>query len=302
MGGIRIPEAVCLVVAATYLLKKLAEPSLDRVAQRLSEWLLPDDRPITYRVARGLATVCLHLAPRGTSARFGCEAAIGDIDEMQRLNAYALDPVRIAFSLVRPAASNRLAICAKRVMDITLASITLLTFAPVLCMIAIAIKLDSRGPVFFSQLRAGQNGRPFRIHKFRTMVRDAEHWLQEIVPFDSLSEPMFKLRDDPRVTRVGRFLRDWRFDEFPQLFDVLLGHMSLVGPRPEQLDLVELYKPEHLFRLDVKPGLTGPVEVGVHRFEQRLAIERQYVEEHSVRRDVRILLRSIQRLITGTNI
>jgi len=151
-------------------------------------------------------------------------------------------------------------------------------------------------------VRAGQNQRPFRIHKFRTMVADAEQQLREIVPFDKLSQPMFKLQNDPRITRVGRFLRRSSFDELPQLFNVLKGEMSLVGPRPEQLDLVELYKPEHLFRLSVKPGMTGPMQVngrGVLTFDERLSIERSYIEHLSMGTDIRILAMTIGVVFSG---
>jgi exopolysaccharide biosynthesis polyprenyl glycosylphosphotransferase len=184
----------------------------------------------------------------------------------------------------------------KRILDLAVSSVGLVLLAPVGVVIALAIKLGDRGPVFFSQIRAGQNGRPFRMHKFRTMNVDAEHRLLEIVPFDSLSEPMFKIHDDPRVTRVGRFLRHWSLDEIPQLLNVLLGQMSLVGPRPEQLDLVKRYRPEHLFRLSVKPGMTGPMQVsgrGVLSFEERLAVERAYIENLSLGSDLRILAMTI---------
>jgi lipopolysaccharide/colanic/teichoic acid biosynthesis glycosyltransferase len=134
------------------------------------------------------------------------------------------------------------------------------------------------------------------------MTADAEQRLQEIVPFEKLSEPMFKLRDDPRVTRVGRFLRRWSLDETPQLINVLKGEMSLVGPRPEQLDLVERYEPEHLFRLSVKPGMTGPMQVngrGVLIFDERLEIERAYIENLSIGTDIRILVMTVGAVLSG---
>jgi exopolysaccharide biosynthesis polyprenyl glycosylphosphotransferase len=189
----------------------------------------------------------------------------------------------------------------KRVLDLTISSVALVGFTPVAAIIALAIKFDSPGPVIFSQVRAGQDRRPFHMRKFRTMAADAEQRLQEIVPFDKLSEPMFKLRDDPRVTRVGRFLRRSSLDEVPQLLNVLKGNMSLVGPRPEQLDLVELYKPEHLFKLSVKPGITGPMQVngrGALNFHERLALERAYIENMSIFRDLRILLMTFSAILT----
>jgi len=190
----------------------------------------------------------------------------------------------------------------KRLLDLSISSVALVGFVPVAAIIALAIKLDSPGPVVFSQLRAGLGQRPFHMRKFRTMVADAEEQLQEIVPFDKLSEPMFKLRDDPRVTRVGRFLRRWSLDELPQLLNVFKGEMSLVGPRPEQLDLVERYEPEHLFRLSVKPGMTGPMQIngrGVLTFDERLSIERAYIENLSLATDIRILAMTIGAVLSG---
>jgi lipopolysaccharide/colanic/teichoic acid biosynthesis glycosyltransferase len=146
--------------------------------------------------------------------------------------------------------------------------------------------------VFFRQLRAGQGGHPFRILKFRTMVADAERRLSSLLSFDELEQPMFKLEHDPRVTRVGRVLRRASLDELPQLWNVLRGDMSLVGPRPEQLELVQRYTPEHRFRLAVKPGVTGPMQVygrGRLTFEERLAVEREYIENLSLGRDFRLL-------------
>jgi exopolysaccharide biosynthesis polyprenyl glycosylphosphotransferase len=189
----------------------------------------------------------------------------------------------------------------KRVLDIAVSSVAIVLLVPVALIVALAIKLDSRGPVVFSQVRAGHNKRPFRMRKFRTMVADAEHHLQEIVPFDKLTEPMFKIKNDPRITRVGRFLRRSSLDEIPQLLNVLKGEMSLVGPRPEQLDLVERYEPEHLFRLSVKPGLTGPMQVngrGALYFHERLALEREYIENMSLFRDLRILLMTFSAIVT----
>jgi exopolysaccharide biosynthesis polyprenyl glycosylphosphotransferase len=181
----------------------------------------------------------------------------------------------------------------KRCIDIGVSAVALLVLSPLLVLIGLAVRLDSRGKSLFSQWRAGIEGRRFRMYKFRTMVADAEERLAEVVRIEDLDEPVFKLTEDPRVTRVGRFLRRASLDELPQLINVLKGDMSLVGPRPEQVELVERYAPEHLFRLSVKPGLTGPMQVygrGELRFDERLAVEREYVENLSLKRDFRILL------------
>jgi exopolysaccharide biosynthesis polyprenyl glycosylphosphotransferase len=190
----------------------------------------------------------------------------------------------------------------KRALDIVGSVLGLVLLAPVFAALALAIRLDSRGPAIFRQTRSGLGGRTFRMFKFRTMRPDAEDLLADLVPFERLREPMFKLRHDPRVTRVGRFLRRTSLDELPQLFNVLKGEMSLVGPRPEQVELVELYSEEQRFRLAVQPGLTGPMQVygrGELTFDERLAVERDYIENLSVGRDLRIVALTLAPLISG---
>ena len=190
----------------------------------------------------------------------------------------------------------------KRAVDISVAACALIIAAPLMLLIAAAVRLSSPGPAFFVQTRAGLGGRPFRMLKFRTMHTDAEARLGDLVSFDELSDPMFKLRGDPRVTRVGSLLRRTSLDELPQLFNVLAGSMSLVGPRPEQIALVDRYAPEHRFRLEAKPGITGPMQVygrGELRFDERLAVEREYVENLTLRRDARLLLLTVATVVRG---
>jgi exopolysaccharide biosynthesis polyprenyl glycosylphosphotransferase len=197
---------------------------------------------------------------------------------------------------------SRSTILIKRAFDLVFASVGLLVLAPLFPLVVAAIKLDSRGPAFFVQLRAGRVGVPFRMFKLRTMSVDAEQELATLISLDSLAEPMFKLRPDPRVTRVGRFLRRFSLDELPQLVNVLRGEMSIVGPRPEQIEVVHRYQPEHRFRLDVKPGMTGPMQVygrGDLTFSERLAVELDYVENPSLGRDLRILLQTIPAALRG---
>jgi exopolysaccharide biosynthesis polyprenyl glycosylphosphotransferase len=184
----------------------------------------------------------------------------------------------------------------KRVFDVIVAALVLAITLPLFLLAGLAIVLDSGVPMFFRQTRGGERARPFQMLKFRTMVRDAEAKLPDIVRLEELSDPMFKLKTDPRVTRVGRVLRRTSIDELPQLINVLRGEMSIVGPRPEQLDLVERYAPEHQFRLQVKPGITGPMQVygrGELTFDERLAVEREYVENLSLGRDLRIVLMTL---------
>src|SRR5204863_4589545 len=133
-------------------------------------------------------------------------------------------------------------------------------------------------------------------------VANAEDLLEGLVPFEELSEPMFKLPHDPRVTRVGRLLRRTSLDELPQLVNVVRGEMSLVGPRPEQVELVARYSPEERFRLAVRPGLTGPMQVfgrGELSFEERLAVERDYVENISLGRDLLVLALTVGPVLSG---
>jgi exopolysaccharide biosynthesis polyprenyl glycosylphosphotransferase len=191
---------------------------------------------------------------------------------------------------------SRTTVALKRVFDVVVAALTLVVTFPLFLLAGLATLLDSGLPIFFRQTRGGEQAHPFQMLKFRTMVRDAEALLPGLVPFEELDAPMFKLKADPRVTRVGRLLRRTSIDELPQLVNVLRGEMSIVGPRPEQLDLVERYAPEHQFRLQVRPGITGPMQVygrGELTFDERLAVEREYVENLSLSRDVRIVLMTL---------
>jgi exopolysaccharide biosynthesis polyprenyl glycosylphosphotransferase len=214
---------------------------------------------------------------------------LGQIADLPVLECDTTDPSRSTLML-------------KRAMDVTLGSVAAVASLPLVPLIVLAIKLDGRGKMLFVQTRVGLGGRPFRMYKFRTMVPDAEERLPDLVDLDSLPEPVFKLEDDPRVTRVGRVLRRLSLDEIPQLLNVLKGDMSLVGPRPEEVDVVERYAPEHRFRLAVKPGLTGPMQVygrGELTFEERLDVELDYVENLSLAHDLRILAATFPSVARG---
>ena len=190
----------------------------------------------------------------------------------------------------------------KTVMDRCMAASLLILLSPLFAVVAVLIRHDCKGEVFFRQERIGKNGTTFPMLKFRTMLVGAEAMLPSLQERSEGHGPLFKLRDDPRVTRVGRFLRRWSLDELPQLLNVFKGEMSLVGPRPEQLDLVERYEPEHLFRLSVKPGMTGPMQIngrGVLTFDERLSIERAYIENLSLATDIRILAMTIGAVLSG---
>ena len=215
------------------------------------------------------------------------------------LNRLAELPV-IDFRFADPPRSTLLL---KRAIDIAVSGTLLLVSLPVLLLVSALIKLDSRGPVLFRQKRVGRDGAPFTMLKFRTMVSDAEQRLGELVDLDRLPEPAFKIPDDPRVTRIGRPLRRLSIDEMPQLFNVLRGDMSLVGPRPEEAAVVALYDERQRARLGVKPGLTGPMQVygrGDLSFEERLALERDYLDNLSIAEDFAILLRTPRAVFRGS--
>jgi lipopolysaccharide/colanic/teichoic acid biosynthesis glycosyltransferase/glycosyltransferase involved in cell wall biosynthesis len=193
---------------------------------------------------------------------------------------------------------NRLA---KRAIDVIGSLVGLILAAPLLAALGVAIKLDSDGPVLFIQKRAGENGRPFRLVKLRTMVEGADEMLSDMVDPASLPSPAFK-RHDPRVTRVGRFLRRTSLDELPQLWNVLKGDMSLVGPRPEETRVVRHYDDWHRQVLAVKPGLTGPMQVNGRadlELDERVRLGLDYIEDYSVWRDLSIIARTVWVVITG---
>ncbi len=187
----------------------------------------------------------------------------------------------------------------KRGMDVVLSLAAMPVALPVLAVCAIAIRLDSAGPSFFVQERLGQRGKPFRLIKLRTMVRDAEQLKAAVLDERTVH---FKNLNDPRITRVGRFLRKMSLDELPQLFNVLRGEMSLIGPRPTSLDLVR-YEPWHEARLELRPGITGLWQVrgrNAMSFDQRVQLDLEYIENLSFMTDLRLLLSTVAVVIRGT--
>jgi exopolysaccharide biosynthesis polyprenyl glycosylphosphotransferase len=184
----------------------------------------------------------------------------------------------------------------KRAFDLIITVVGGLIILPLVAVIAIAIKLDSPGPVFYAQTRIGRNGRPFRCHKFRSMVDGADQMLHTVVDLNEASGPLFKVKDDPRRTRVGRVLRRFSLDELPQLWDVLAGEMSLIGPRPNLPEEVDKYQEWHKKRLSVSPGITGLWQVSGRSdltFDEMVLLDIYYVENWSLSFDLGILLRSI---------
>lgn len=193
----------------------------------------------------------------------------------------------------------------KRILDIVGASIGLFISAPVMACAAIAIRMDSQGPIIYRQVRAGENGKPFTLLKLRTMVDGADRRVTEVLPKNHIKGPAFKIPNDPRVTRVGRLLRRWSLDELPQLWNVLKGEMSLVGPRPEEIRIVELYTDAQRERLMVKPGLTGPMQVngrGGLDFDMRLQLELNYLRNYSLLEDFKLILKTFSAVFSGDEI
>ncbi len=186
----------------------------------------------------------------------------------------------------------------KRLMDIGISIFILLTFLPIWLLVALAIKLDSRGPIFYKQQRVGKDGREFTILKFRSMVKDAE----------SMTGPKWAEKKDPRITRVGRIIRKLRVDEVPQFFNVLKGEMSLIGPRPERPYFVERFKkdiPFYTRRLKVKPGITGWAQIkgeydtSIENVKEKLQYDLFYLENMSLRMDLKIILNTIYVMLIG---
>ena len=190
----------------------------------------------------------------------------------------------------------------KRALDVLGASLALVLTAPLLAAAALWIRCDSPGPVFYSALRVGRKGRKFRCYKLRTMVVGADAHKEMLRRTNDRNGPFFKMQNDPRITRCGRWLRKYSIDELPQLVNVLRGDMSLVGPRPHPLDDFERYNIEHLRRLDVKPGVTGLWQVNARRdpsFEANMAFDLRYIEEWSLWLDLTILLRTVGVVLEG---
>ena len=193
---------------------------------------------------------------------------------------------------------------AKGVIDFVGGCLLLLAMSPVMLAAALAVRLSSPGPVFFRQQRAGLNGRPFTMFKFRSMVTNAEQLKQELAALNEMSGPVFKVTNDPRVTRVGKFLRKWSIDELPQLLNVVRGEMSLVGPRPLPVDEVARFDDlAHRRRLSVPPGLTCLWQVSgrsdVKDFKEWVRLDLEYIDNWSLWLDVKILLRTIPAVFTG---
>lgn len=191
----------------------------------------------------------------------------------------------------------------KRVLDISLSVLALLVLSPLLVVLAVAVRWDSKGPIFYRARRVGRKGRTFDCMKFRTMVVNADALKAQLAHMNERDGILFKMTNDPRVTRVGRVLRKYSLDEIPQFFNVLRGDMSLVGPRPPIASEVERYDLSHLRRLDVLPGITGLWQVEARHdpsFDSYISLDTAYVENWNIWLDLKILIRTVSVVIGGT--
>jgi exopolysaccharide biosynthesis polyprenyl glycosylphosphotransferase len=191
---------------------------------------------------------------------------------------------------------------AKRSLDVALSAILVVLLSPVMLLIAIAIKLTSRGPVLLPQQRVGQDGEPFTLYKFRSMRNGAHERLTEIADLNEISGPAFKMRRDPRITRVGRVIRKLSLDELPQLVNVLRGEMSLVGPRPPLPEEVSRYTPYQRQRLLARPGITCIWQVSGRselNFETWVEMDLRYIDSWTLRTDLVLILKTIPAVISG---
>jgi exopolysaccharide biosynthesis polyprenyl glycosylphosphotransferase len=305
-------------LAATMQTKELGFMPVGFVAGSLDDVRL-DDR----RVLGPVDNIRELIRHTQADCLFVCSSSVTAEDVVQIMKARRLEDVEVRFTANLPTVlSSRLApqtiggvmtlsvnvlqltrfqAAAKRACDVLVAGLGLLLLAPLLLAVALAIKLTSPGPVVFRQERIGLRGRPFTLLKFRTMVQGADRMLEELRERNEADGPLFKLRSDPRVTRVGGFLRRYSIDELPQLVNVLKGEMSLVGPRPPLAAEVELYEEWQLDRLEVRPGITGLWQVSGRSelsFEDYVRLDLFYVENWSIAYDLFILSKTIPLLVS----
>ncbi|MEM7155973.1 MAG: sugar transferase [Myxococcota bacterium] len=237
---------------------------------------------------------------RGVDVLMGMPAAMqthGQV-QMAQLSGVGMPMLSVSNS---PSATGSL--MAKRIFDFMGALLLVVLTAPIMAMAAIAIAIESRGPVLFRQERSGRNGRRFTMLKFRSMVVDAEARRAELAHLNEMDGPVFKIRQDPRITRVGAFIRATSIDELPQLFNVMFGHMSLVGPRPPLPREVEQYEPWQRRRLSVRPGITGLWQVSGRNdvdFQQWMKLDLRYIDNWSLRLDLEILARTLPAVVSRT--
>jgi exopolysaccharide biosynthesis polyprenyl glycosylphosphotransferase len=197
---------------------------------------------------------------------------------------------------------NYLELRFKDLFDFLFSVFVVVVFSPLFVILALAIKIDSKGPVYFAQKRVGLRGRKFHVFKFRTMVTNAEELKTKLMQQNEMDGPVFKMTNDPRITRVGRFLRKTSLDELPQFFNVLTGDMSVVGPRPPIPEEVKQYESWQLRRLSMKPGITCIWQVSGRNnipFDEWMKMDLQYIDNWSLKLDFVIFLKTIRTMVRG---
>jgi exopolysaccharide biosynthesis polyprenyl glycosylphosphotransferase len=250
----------------------------------------PHDRELTLRVLE--AARQLRLDVKLAPDLFGCKSE-GETEIVGGIPLISLHEERLPIA----------GLLAKRALDVAAAGGMLVLMAPVLAMLAVLVKLDSPGPIFYAAPRAGRKGIPFRCYKFRTMVQDADQQKGNLRGRNQRQGPFFKIADDPRITRVGRFLRRYSLDELPQLLNVLKGEMSLVGPRPHPWDDFSAYSIEDLPRLDMTPGMTGLWQVTARQnpsFKTGMKLDIEYIQRWSLGMDLKILVMTAGAVLRGS--
>lgn len=193
----------------------------------------------------------------------------------------------------------------KRLMDVIGSIVALVVFTPTMLVIMLLIKLEDKGPVFYGQTRIGKNSAEFKMWKFRSMIENAHELRSQMMAQNDADGPMFKIKDDPRVTKIGHFIREKSLDEIPQFFNVLKGEMSLVGPRPSLPDEFMEFDSRERERLNVLPGLTGPWQVSGRNnlsFDDMIALDLEYVKHHSVLGDIKIIFITIDQMLFSKGI
>jgi exopolysaccharide biosynthesis polyprenyl glycosylphosphotransferase len=254
---------------------------------------LPHDRELAQTAI--VAALRNHLDVRLVPDLFGCSPASIYMKNVGTLPVISLHEESIPhFGLI-----------IKRLLDFVVALLALLFLAPGLAFISTLIRLDSAGPVFYRGERVGRKGQRFRCCKFRTMTSKADDIKSELRSRNERVGPIFKISNDPRITRLGRFLRRYSLDELPQLWNVLKGEMSLVGPRPHPVDDFAGYQLNHLRRLDMTPGLTGLWQISARRdpsFQRSMALDLEYIENWSLWMDLQILLKTFPVVLAGTGV
>jgi len=228
---------------------------------------------------------------------------VPDLFQMSLSNVDIDDLNGIPLISIRPPSISGGNLALKRAADLIFATLLLVLTLPLMLVMALLIKLDSSGPAVFRQTRVGRGGRPFTVFKFRTMHQDAEQRQEELTGLNEASGPLFKIKQDPRRTRLGRFLRRTSIDELPQLYNVLRGEMSMIGPRPALPSEVQQYQAWHVKRLETWPGLTGLWQVSGRSelsFDEMVLLDIYYIENWSPLLDLKIALKTIPCLVVGT--